>query len=140
MTPTGDDSDSSSKKYSLRLQMPTDDADVEAFLAAQGARHQSQAIVMLIRMWVNEFGPTNVLEQAMGSITMTGLKRGLGSAESTPSLADSKAGNAGNASLVPDERPERTAPSTSTRPSATPQKNERATAGPSDDFEDLFRR
>lgn len=144
MAPTSDDPDSSSKKYSLRLQMPVDDADVEAFLAAQGARHQSQAIVMLIRMWVNEFGPTNVLEQAMGSITMAGLKRGQGSAESAesaPGPANSKAGNAGNASrLAPDEQPEQAGPSTPSRPPATPQKTERTAAGPSDDFEDLFRR
>lgn len=72
---TTDNGQSRSKKPPLRLQIPVDNPDVEAFLAAQGPRNQSQAIVMLIRMWVNEFGPTSVMEQTMGATTLSRLKQ-----------------------------------------------------------------
>lgn len=136
MSPTTDDADSSSKKYPLRLQMPADDADVEAFLAAQGARLQSQAIVMLIRMWVNEFGPTNVLEQTMGSITMTDLKRRSGVGHQAPAPADSNTG------IASQPEPEATTPPApaARRASAKPTPSQTVASGLSDDFEDLFRK
>lgn len=80
---TSDNESLSPKKHPLRLQLPADDAIVDAFMAAQGARFQSQAIVMLIRMWVNEFGATNVMEQTMGALTTSSLKERVSATQAT---------------------------------------------------------
>lgn len=130
---------SPSKKYPLRLQMPVDDPDVDAFLAAQGVRFQSQAIVMLIRMWVNEFGPTNVLEQTMGAVTASALKQHPVATRSSDGPTTPQAPSAprqsealeSSASVKQTASPSRL---------VTPQPAPSTTAGPSDDFEDLFRK
>lgn len=136
------------KKYPLRLQMPADDPDVDAFLAAQGVRFQSQAIVMLIRMWVNEFGPTNVLEQTMGAVTASGLKQ-RPSADGAPARpattrypASPQQYDRPDTAEEPEpaaaeerQMPPKPAPAVATSPPPA-QKS----AAPSDDFEDLFRK
>lgn len=145
---TGDTDPAPSKKYPLRLQMPVDDPDVDAFLAAQGVRFQSQAIVMLIRMWVNEFGPTNVLEQTMGSVTVSGLKRNSVStstparpATAEPAVVEQPTAPTSVAQSAP-ESVQAPTPAATPEPGPTPAPAPSpppATAAPSDDFEDLFR-
>lgn len=147
---TGDNDPSPSKKYPLRLQMPVDDPDVDAFLAAQGVRFQSQAIVMLIRMWVNEFGPTNVLEQTMGAVTVSALKQhpSTNRTSARPATAQSPPGPQQYDRSATTDEPE---PATAEDPESAPRSAPQATpppappapstpAGPSDDFEDLFRK
>ncbi|MET3959917.1 hypothetical protein ABIE52_006852 [Rhodococcus sp. OAS809] len=126
------------KKYPLRLQMPVDDPDVDAFLAAQGVRFQSQAIVMLIRMWVNEFGPVNVLEQTMGSLTATTLK---GGPSTTPIAASGNSPVAAPAPQAQISEPvdeEISAPVSVPEPEPEPVKPAPKPA-PSDDIHDMFR-
>lgn len=148
---TGDTDPAQSKKYPLRLQMPVDDPDVDAFLAAQGVRFQSQAIVMLIRMYVNEFGPTNVLEQTMGAVTATALKRNQISngaparaATTEPVVVEHPAVQQTVASPAPDTKPEspqvpESTPEPEPTPASAPSPSSAAPAAPSNDFEDLFR-
>lgn len=139
---TGDTDPSSSKKIPLRLQMPADDPDIEAFLAAQGARFQSQAIVMLIRMWVNEFGPVNVLDRTMDAVTVSALRHNSlsGHASGSPAPRDT-------------DVPAQTAPATSVahpevetpqKSASTPQRTSPSTPATeppaSDDFESFFRK
>lgn len=144
---TGDNESSPPKKYPLRLQMPVDDPDVDAFLAAQGVRFQSQAIVMLIRMWVNEFGPTNVLEQTMGAVTASAIKQGPAGDRTATRPATTRypaeaqqydrpdtAEDREPAATKEREMPPKPAPAVASPPAA--QKS----AAPSDDFEDLFRK
>ena len=150
---TGGTDPAPAKKYPLRLQMPVDDPDVDAFLAAQGVRFQSQAIVMLIRMWVNEFGPTNVLEQTMGAVTVSGLKRGLVSnpasdepettERATAPTSAARPQSAPAPAPAPAPEPESVAtpePAQAPTPPPTPAATTKPAASPpSDDFEDLFR-
>lgn len=58
------------RKYQLRLQMPSDDEILEAFLAAQGPRGAGPAILQLIHMWTREFGATDVIDTCLGTLTM----------------------------------------------------------------------
>lgn len=133
---------SGTRKPPLRLQIPVDNPDVEAFLAAQGLRNQSQAIVMLIRMWVNEFGPTSVMEQTMGSTTLSRLKHDAGARHipaatpaAPPAPVVAEQGSAPEIAEQPEAEPEPEPAAPTPAPSPSP-----APAAPSDDIEDLFRR
>lgn len=140
---------SGTRKPPLRLQIPVDNPDVEAFLAAQGVRNQSQAIVMLIRMWVNEFGPTSVMEQTMGSTTLSRLKQDSveRSAQAAPPAPAPRA-----AEQYSEPEPERAAaqaapapapvpvPAPEPAPAPAPEPPPARPAAPSSDIEDLFRR
>ncbi|PZU04699.1 MAG: hypothetical protein DI630_00865 [Gordonia sp. (in: high G+C Gram-positive bacteria)] len=122
----------------MRLQIPSNDPDIDAFLTAQGPRFQSQAILMLIRMWINEFGPVNVLDRTMDAVTVTGLKQNSLSARasgsSAPSDTDVPAQTSPAASAAEPEV-ETPQPSTSKKKkSSTP---EPPAAG--EDFEAYFR-
>lgn len=146
-------SQSQSRRPPLRLQIPVDNPDVEAFLAAQGLRNQSQAIVMLIRMWVNEFGPTSVMEQTMGTTTLSRLKQD-SAARSVP--AASFTSTHAPAAQEWEDAPEiadqaAPAPTPTPTPAPTPvqapapapapaQPQAPRPSAPSDDIEDLFRR
>ncbi|OUS97412.1 hypothetical protein CA951_03465 [Rhodococcus sp. NCIMB 12038] len=131
---------SGSRKPPLRLQIPVDNPDVEAFLAAQGTRNQSQAVVMLIRMWVNEFGPTSVMEQTMVATTLSRLKQDSVAQPAPVATApeqDSEPDAEPASVPVPPPAPE-------PAPVATPEPPIEALpappAAPRDDIEDLFRK
>lgn len=53
--------------------MPSDDTVVRDFAAAQGARGLAPGIRHLIHMWMNEFGPVNVVDTMMSTLTFPGL-------------------------------------------------------------------
>jgi hypothetical protein len=136
MSPKTSDNESlSPKKHPLRLQLPADDAIVDAFMAAQGARFQSQAIVMLIRMWVNEFGATNVMEQTMGALTASSLKERVSATQATAAQLVT----APKQPEVPEPRVPAKPTPPPTRPASSPP-TPPTSASPSDDFEDLFRK
>jgi hypothetical protein len=132
---TSDNESLSPKKHPLRLQLPADDAIVDAFMAAQGARFQSQAIVMLIRMWVNEFGATNVMEQTMGALTTSSLKERVSATQATAAQLVT----APKQPEVPEPRVPAKPTPPPTRPASSPP-TPPTSASPSDDFEDLFRK
>lgn len=140
MSPRSGDTDPSlAKTTPLRLQMPLNDPDIDAFLAAQGSRYQSKAILMLIRMWINEFGPVSVLDRTMDAVTVTGLKQNSLSAQTdasgdtdVPAQTDAATSTSQpEADFETEQTPVTPPQRTSASPAVTPPA--------SDDFESFFR-
>ncbi|MGB3675814.1 MAG: hypothetical protein WA988_15375, partial [Candidatus Nanopelagicales bacterium] len=103
-----------------------------------GVRSQSQAIVMLIRMWVNEFGPVNVLEQTMEWATATNLKRGPTATPPSDSSAAPRAVIAEASPAHPVAEKQERQQVTAAKPDPAPAPAARRSP-PSDDIHDMFR-